>query len=209
MAKLQVNPTRMELLNLKKRVATAKRGHKLLKDKQDGLMQTFMKIIKEARSTRREVEKMLQKAFQAFIFASGMMYPEMLENALMYPSAKVSLKVKTKNVMSVHIPFFEPKLEGNIVNYGYNQTSGELDRALKIFQEVFLMMVKLAEIERQAELLAEETEKTRRRVNALEHRMIPDLVETLKFIQMKLAEAERSSITGVMKIKEMIEAQGT
>ena len=207
MAKLDVKPTRMELLNLKKRVKSAKRGHKLLKDKQDGLMKTFMEIIREAKSLRREVEEKLSKAFKNFMQASSMMMPEMLENALFYPSAKVELGVKTRNVMSVRIPYFDLKQKGDILNYGYLQTSAELDIALQAFQDVFPLLIKLAEIEKQAERLAAELETTRRRVNALEHRLIPDLTETVKFISMKLAEAERSTIVSVMRIKAMIEAQ--
>jgi len=207
MAKLDVKPTRMELLNLKKRLKSAERGHKLLKDKQDGLMKQFMDIIKEAKTMRREVEEKLGAAFKNFMFASSMMMPEMLETALLYPSAKVELEVETKNVMSVHIPYFSLKQEGDILNYGYLQTSGELDISLAAFQEVFPLLLKLAEIEKQAERLAAELETTRRRVNALEYNMIPDLKETLKFITMKLAETERSTIVGVMAIKAMIEAQ--
>lgn len=205
MAKLDVKPTRMELLNLKKRVKSAKRGHKLLKDKQDGLMKTFMEIIREAKTMRREMEDKLADAFKNFMFASSMMMPEILESALLYPSAKVELEVSTKNVMSVYIPFFDLKQEGDILNYGYLQTSGELDMALGAFQEVFPLMIKLAQIEKQAERLAAELETTRRRVNALEYRMIPDLEETVKFITMKLAETERSTIVSVMRIKAMIE----
>lgn len=207
MAKLNVKPTRMELLNLKKREKSAIRGHKLLKDKQDGLMQKFMEIIREAKSIRRQVEEKLGGAFKNFMQASSMMLPEILESALLYPSATVELEVDTKNVMSVHIPYFNLKQEGDILNYGYLQTSGELDIALTAFQEVFPLLIKLAEIEKQAERLAAELETTRRRVNALEHRMIPDLKETVKFITMKLAEAERSTIVSVMRIKSMIEAQ--
>ena len=209
MARLNVKPTRMELLNLKKRVKSAVRGHKLLKDKQDGLMKTFMEIIREAKTTRREIEARLGGAFKNFMQASSMMQPEMLEAALLYPSAKVELEVKTKNVMSVYIPFFKIKQEGDILNYGYLQTSGELDIALAAFQDVFPLLIKLAEIEKQAERLASELETTRRRVNALEYKMIPDLKETVKFIQMKLAESERSTIVGVMRIKAMIEAQAS
>ncbi len=207
MAKLDVKPTRMELLNLKKRLKSAKRGHKLLKDKQDGLMKTFMDIIREAKALRQEVEGKLGGAFKNFMFASSMMMPEMLEGALLYPSAKVDLEVTTKNVMSVHIPFFKIEQEGDILNYGYLQTSAELDIALSAFQDSFPLMIKLAEIEKQAERLAAELETTLRRVNALEYKMIPDIEETLKFITMKLAETERSTIVGVMAIKAMIEAQ--
>ena len=205
MAKLDINPTRMELLNLKKRVKSAVRGHKLLKDKQDGLMKTFMEVVREAKTLRREVEGKLGGAFKNFMFASSMMMPEKLEAALLYPSAKVELEVRTENVMSVHIPFFDLKQEGDILNYGYLQTSGELDIALAAFQDVFPMLIKLAAIEKQAERLAIELETTRRRVNALEYKMIPDLKETLKFIQMKLAEAERAGIVSVMRVKAMIE----
>ena len=207
MARLNVKPTRMELLTLKKRVKSAVRGHKLLKDKQDGLMTQFMKIIREAKELRREVEGKLSGAFKNFMQASSMMLPEMLESAFLYPSAKVELEVTTKNVMSVYIPYFDLKQEGDILSYGYLQTSGELDIALSAFQEVLPLLIKLAEIEKQAERLAAELETTRRRVNALEHRLIPDLKETVKFISMKLAEAERSTIVSVMRIKAMIEAQ--
>lgn len=208
MARLNVKPTRMELLNLKKRVKSAERGHKLLKDKQDGLMKTFMEIIREAKSTRREIEQKLGQAFNNFMQASSMMFPEMLESALLYPSAKVELEVKTRNVMSVYIPHFKLTQEGDILNYGYVHTSAELDMSLAAFQEVFPLMIKLAEIEKQAERLAAELETTRRRVNALEYKLIPDLHETVKFITMKLAENERSTVVSVMKIKAMIEAQG-
>ncbi|MFH1284846.1 MAG: V-type ATP synthase subunit D [Candidatus Peregrinibacteria bacterium] len=206
MAKLNTKPTRMELLNLKRRLKSAQRGHKLLKDKQDGLMQKFMEIIKEAKSLRREIEEKLSRAFKNFMQASSMMLPEMLESALLYPSAKTQLEVSTKNVMSVHIPYFKLHQEGDILNYGYLQTSAELDMALSAFQDVFPLLVKLAEIEKQAERLAAELETTRRRVNALEYKLIPDLKETVKFITMKLAESERSTIVGVMRIKAMIEA---
>jgi len=206
MAKLNINPTRMALLNLKKRVKSAKRGHKLLKDKQDGLMTKFMDIIKEAKTLRKEVELELSSAFKNFMQASSMMLPEFLESALLYPSAKTDLTISTKNVMSVHIPYFKLKQKGDILNYGYLQTSGELDIALSSFQKVLPLMIKLAEIEKQGERLAIELETTRRRVNALEHRLIPDLEETLKFITMKLAETERATKVSVMRVKAMIEA---
>ena len=205
MARLNIKPTRMELIKLKRGIKTAERGWKLLRDKQDGLMKTFMEVIREARSLRKEVEEKLSQAFKNFSQASALMYPEMLETALLYPSAKVSLDVEKRNVMSVYIPEFEVKKEGNILNYGLLQTSGELDMALAAFQEVFELMVKLAGIEKQAERLAEEIEKTRRRVNALEHVRIPNMKETSKFITMKLGEAERAGIIGVMVIKEGME----
>ena len=195
----------MELIKLKKQIKNAERGWKLLRDKQDGLMKTFMEVIRNARDLRKEVEGKLSQAFKNFAQASALMYPEMLETALLYPSAKVSLEVEKQNVMSVYIPKFKVKKEGNILNYGLLQTSGELDMALTLFQEVFELMVKLAEIEKQGERLAEELEKTRRRVNALEHVRIPNMKETSKFITMKLTEAERSAIISVMVIKEGME----
>lgn len=206
MARLNVKPTRMELLNLKKRYKSAKRGHKLLKDKQDGLMKTFMEIIREAKNLRQEVETLLSRSFKNFMQASSMMLPEIMESALLFPSAKVELEVETKNVMSVYIPYFNLKQEGDILNYGYLQTSAELDVALKTLQEIFPELIKLAEIEKQAEQLAAELEVTRRRVNALEYNMIPNLEETIKFITMKLAETERASKVGTMRVKAMIEA---
>ena len=207
MAILNVNPTRMALLGLKKKFKSAKRGHKLLKDKQDGLMQKFMEIIREARRIREDVEEKLGAAFKNFIRASSLMAEEFVEGALLYSTAKTELTVETKNVMSVRIPQFKLKTEGDVINYGYLQTSGELDISLQSFQDVFPLLIELAEIEKSAEALADEVEKTRRRVNALEYRMIPDLQDTIKFIQMKLGEMERGAIINTMVVKAKIEAQ--
>lgn len=207
MAKLNVKPTRMELIRLKRRIKTAQRGHKLLKDKQDGLMKKFMEIIREARNLRTKVEEKLARAFQNFMYASASMQPEMLQGALMFPEAKVSLSTTVQNVMSVRIPIFHLEKEGEIVNYGFTQTSGELDMALQAFSDVFEILIQLSEIEKQAELLAEETEKTRRRVNALEYTVVPNLKETMKFISMKLSEGERAAIISVMQIKAQMERE--
>ncbi len=207
MAILNVNATRMALLTLKKKIKSAKRGHKLLKDKQDGLMQKFMEIIREAQDIRVEVEDKLGAAFKNFIHASSLMEEEFLEGALLYTSAKTQLSVQTKNVMSVRIPQFKLETSGEVVNYSFLQTSGELDVALQSFQDVFPLLIKLAEIEKSAEALAEELEKTRRRVNALEYRMIPDLEDTIKFIQMKLGEMERGAVVNAMVVKAKIEAK--
>ena len=205
MAILNVNTTRMALLGLKKKIKSAKRGHKLLKDKQDGLMQKFMEIIREARRMREEVEEKLGTAFKNFVKASSLMPEEFLEGALLYSNAQMGLEVKTKNVMSVRIPQFKLQTKGNVVTYGFLQTSGELDMSLQAFQDVFPLLIQLAEIEKSAEAIADELEKTRRRVNALEYRMIPDLQDTIKFIQMKLDEMERSAITNTMRMKAQIE----
>ena len=207
MAILNINPTRMEMLGLKKKIKSAKRGHKLLKDKQDGLMQKFMEIIREAKRMREEVEEKLGAAFQNFIRAGSIMEEEFLEGALLFSTSKIELDVKTKNVMSVRIPQFKLKKEGEAINYGYLQTSGELDMALQSFQDVLPLLIELAEIEKSAEALADELEKTRRRVNALEYRMIPDLEDTIKFISMKLGEMERGAVVNTMIVKEKIAAQ--
>ncbi|MDH5597332.1 MAG: V-type ATP synthase subunit D [Candidatus Peregrinibacteria bacterium] len=208
MAILNINPTRMEMLGLKKKIKSAKRGHKLLKDKQDGLMQKFMEIIRKAKAMREEVEEKLGAAFQNFIRAGSIMEEEFLEGALLFSTATTELSVKTKNVMSVRIPQFTLKQGGEAINYGYLQTSGELDMALQSFQDVFPLLIELAEIEKSAEALADELEKTRRRVNALEYRMIPDLEDTIKFIKMKLGEMERGAVVNTMIVKEKIAAAG-
>jgi V/A-type H+/Na+-transporting ATPase subunit D len=206
MAILNINPTRMALLDLKKRVKSAERGHKLLKDKQDGLMKHFMEIVRDAKKLREEVEEMLGDAFKKFLIASAWMKEADLRNALSSPQAKLELSVKTKNVMSVRIPFFELKKEGEIKTYGYAGTNALLDEAIDALNEAFEILIQLAQIEKQAEALAIELETTRRRVNALEHKMIPDLKDTVKYIRLKLDEGERSAIIGTMKVKAQIEA---
>jgi len=205
MALLRVNPTRMALMDLKRRAKGAKRGHKLLKDKQDGLMQQFMSIIREAKTLREQVEEQLGTAFRSFLFASMWLSDAQLKNALSSPEAKISLDVQTKNVMSVRIPFFEIKKEGKIKNYGFVGTNALLDQSVEKFDELFEILIKLAQIEKQAESMAIELETTRRRVNALEYKMIPDMTETIKYITMKLDESERASIISTMKIKAEME----
>ncbi len=202
--KMAVNPTRMELLNLKKKIVTAKRGHKLLKEKRDGLMKQFLGIIKEARDLRETIEKKLGLAFKNFVFASAQMDKEMLEEALAIPETKISLQVETKNVMSVNVPVFKANVEGNFLSYGLGQTSLQLDESLKNFADVLADMIKLAQIEHSARLMAKEIEKTRRRVNALEYVFIPSMEETIKYITAKLNEQERGTITALMRVKEMI-----
>ena len=204
--KLNVNPTRMELLKLKRRLQTAERGYKLLKDKRDGLMKEFMVIIKEARDYRCKVEEKLGSAFLSFTFASADMRREMMEQALAMPSKKVSLEAKTKNVMSVNIPEFFYKEEGSHLCYSLLSTASDLDTSLATFSDTLADMVKLAGIEHSARLLAFEIEKTRRRVNALEYVFIPNIQETIKYIESKLAEQERGVLITLMKVKEKITA---
>lgn len=211
MARLNVNPTRMELLQLKKKLVTAKRGHKLLKEKRDGLMKEFLKIIKEAKSLREKIDLELNRAFRDFIFASADMRPEVMEEALSYPAQEIILEAFTKNAMSVEIPAFKYHTKGTITGkekeflcYSLASTHSGLDNSLKIFSQTLHDMIKLAEIEHGASLLAAEIEKTRRRVNALEHVFIPNTEETIKYISAKLNEEERSSITSLMRVKEII-----
>lgn len=210
MAKLNVNPTRMSLSILKTRLSTAKRGHKLLKDKQDELMRIFIDMIRKNKTLRVKVEKALSHSFKSFLLASAVMSPEFLESALSFPKEKIRIDLKLKNVMSVNIPkmvFQREDKEGGMFPYGFVQTSSQLDDAIVELREVMNQLLELAEIEKACQLMADEIEKTRRRVNALEYRTIPDLNETIKFIRMKLDENERSTITRLMKVKDIIAKQ--
>lgn len=197
----------MALMDLKRRTKSAQRGHKLLKDKQDGLMQEFLTVIRSAKELRSKVEGEIGQAFHQFLLASAWLTDAQLENALSSPEAKISLEVETKNVMSVRIPFFTIRKEGNPRAYGFSGTNALLDEAVTKFDELFETLIELAQIEKQAESLAIELETTRRRVNALEHKMIPDLLETVKYITMKLDESERSGIIATMRIKASLEEQ--
>lgn len=210
MAKLNVNPTRMELTRLKGRLKTAKRGHKLLKDKQDELMKKFIDYVKRNMELRLDVEKELTIAFKNFLIARAVMSSEVLEEAIMYPTQKINLEMSTRNIMSVNSPIFnlvkeENKEVSSIYPYGFAATSGELDGAIYSLKVVFDKLIELAQVEKTCQLMADEIEKTRRRVNALEYVMIPQLIETVKYITMKLDENERGSRVRLMKVKDMIE----
>ena len=206
-----INPTRMELTRLKGRLKTAIRGHKLLKDKRDELMKQFMDVVRENRSVRLEVEDALMRAHSAFTVASALMSPETLEQSLLYPKQSVELGMTFRNIMSVNVPTYEFQTKSDntseIYPYGFATTSGELDDAVKALADAFDGMLRLAQIEKTSQLLAEEIEKTRRRVNALEYVKIPEMQETIKFITMKLSENERSATVRLMKVKDMILAQ--
>ena len=215
MAKLNVNPTRMELSNLKARLATASRGHKLLKDKQDELMRRFIELIKKNKALRLEVEKELESAFKEFLQASAVMSPEMMEEAVAIAIEEITVDIKKKNIMSVNVPLmsFERQSQenyksdspqGNIFPYGLAQTSSELDDAIIKLNNIMPKLLELAEIEKACQLMADEIEGTRRRVNALEYRTIPDLEETIRYIRLKLDENERATITRLMKTKDII-----
>ena len=210
MARLNVNPTRMELTKLKKRLGTATRGHKLLKDKQDELMRRFIDLIKHNNELRKRVEEELQNAFKDFVMASALMSSEFLEEAIAYPKESISVEVETKNLMSVNVPVmkFKRKLEddpGSIYPYGFASTSGELDGAIETLYTILPELLELAEVEKSCQLMADEIEKTRRTVNALEYMTIPQLKQTIKYIKMKLSENERSALTRLMKVKSMME----
>jgi len=207
MAIQKVSPTRIALLTLKKELKTAKKGHKLLKDKRDGLIKTFMKVIYEARDVRMSVEERLGSAFDSYTRASAMTNTASLDTAFLTPNAQINLNVKVKNVMSVKIPQFEISKSGSAFSYGMLETTGDLDNAMIKFDEVFVDILKLAELEKTAENLAEEIEKTRRRVSALENVRIPNLQDTIKFITMQLDERNRDAVVSTMRVKAMIVAK--
>lgn len=208
MAVTQTTPTRMELTRLKKKLVTAVRGHKLLKDKRDELMRQFLDLAKENMELRKAVEKGIRKANANFVTAKASMPEEVLHTALMAPKQEVYLEAERKNVMSVEIPVFEYRTRtadpNDIYSYGFAFTSGDLDDAVRSLADVLPQMLELAEKEKACQLLAAEIEKTRRRVNALEHVMIPETQESIRYITMKLDENERSSQIRLLKVKDMM-----
>lgn len=211
MARLNVNATRSVLADLKERLETSKSGHKLLKDKQDELMRRFINLARDNREIRSRVEDELKESFQAFSMASAVMSPEMLENALMSSKQTLLVDVEETNVMGVRIPDFtfhrsgeDQDGEGTNYPYGFAQTSAELDVALDGLNKVMDSLLELTEIEKGSQLMANEIESTRRRVNALEYRTIPDLEETIDYIEMKLEEEDRATISRLLKVKDLI-----
>lgn len=208
MAKKQVNPTRMELTRLKRKLVTATRGHKLLKDKRDELMRQFLDLVRENKTLREQVEAGIHAANKNFVMARAGMSDEGLNVALMAPMQEVTLEASVKNVMSVEIPVFTYKTRSsdanNIYSYGFAFTSSDLDGSVKSLADVLPDLLRLAEVEKSCQLMAVEIEKTRRRVNALEHVMIPQMKESIKYITMKLDENERSTQIRLMKVKDMM-----
>ena len=208
MANITIIPTRMELTRLKGKLKTAQRGHKLLKDKRDELMKQFLDTVREVRALRAEVEEELMTVHKSFTVASALMSSEALEQALLYPKQSVELTQTSKNIMSVNVPVYhfrtQTRSDSDIYPYGFAATSGELDTAVEALGHVFQKMLKLAEIEKSAQLMAEEIEKTRRRVNALEYVMIPDTQEAIRYINMKLDENDRATTIRLMKVKDML-----
>ncbi|MDD3362032.1 MAG: V-type ATP synthase subunit D [Hespellia sp.] len=208
MAATVVNPTRMELTRLKKKRLTAIRGHKLLKDKRDELMRQYLDLVRENMELRKTVEAGILSANKNFVIAKAGMSEAALNTALMAPKQEVNLSVGEKNVMSVDIPTFDYQTrtadENDIYSYGFAFTSSDLDGAVKSLADILPQMLKLAETEKACQLMASEIEKTRRRVNALEHVIIPDAETNIKYITMKLGENERSSQVRLMKVKDMM-----
>ncbi len=211
MAVLNVNPTRMELTNLKRKLVTAQRGHKLLKDKRDELMRRFLDLVRENKELRRKVEEGIARANAHMAVARSVMSDNTIDVALMLPTQSMELDISEQNVMSVMIPKYDVKMktakEDDIYSYGYAFTSDDLDVAVKSLSDIMPLMIRLAEVEKSCQMMADEIEKTRRRVNALEHVMIPQYQETIKYITMKLDENERSTTTRLMKVKDMMLAQ--
>ena len=208
MPAVHVNPTRQELTRLKNRLRTSVRGHKLLKDKRDELMKQFLEVVRENRALRAKVEAALMQAHGSFTVASALMSTEMLQQSLLYPKQSVELTMSFQNVMSVNVPKYHFKTRdaqpGDVYPYGFAATSGALDDAVDALSGVFQDMLRLAEMEKTSQLLAEEIEKTRRRVNALEYVKIPQMEEAIKYISMKLDENERSATIRLMKVKDML-----
>ncbi len=208
MARLNVKPTRMELSNLKSRLVLSTRGHKLLKDKQDELMRQFISLIRENNVLRDEVEKELTQAMQSFVVAKSLLNEAFIEELFAVPSTAVALDIQEKNIMSVVVPQMNFSIvdegdKSSDLQYGYLNSNSELDDSIRSIEESLPKLLKLTEIEKTCQLLADEIEKTRRRVNALEYNMIPQLEETIRYIQMKLEENERSGIVRMMKVKDM------
>ncbi|MGO4961525.1 V-type ATP synthase subunit D [Jeotgalibaca porci] len=207
MARLNVKPTRMELATLKERLELSTRGHKLLKDKQDELMRRFILLIKKNNRLRDEVEAELIESMKEFVVAKSLINESFIEELFVGTETNVELSIQEKNVMSVIVPEMNFNVKeaevSSDVQYGYLNSSSEMDDAIERIEDVLPKLLELSEIEKTCQLMADEIEKTRRRVNALEYRMIPQLQETIRYIQMKLEENERSAIVRMMKVKDM------
>lgn len=201
---LNVSATRMELQRLRKRLNLARRGHKLLKDKRDELMRQWLGVIDEVKILRASIEKEFQSILERFVLAKAGAGSHQTEQELLLPSKKISISVREKNIMGVRVPVYTREVSENIIPYGYINTSGDMDIALNDFEKFIDNLLNLAEKEKMLQLMALEIEETRRRVNALEYKLIPGIAETIKFIIMKLDENERSNTVRLMRVKEII-----
>lgn len=196
----------MELSRLKKRLETAQRGHKLLKDKRDEMVRRFMLLIRKNQDLRKAIDDRLAQAASRFSIAQAILGAEQVNEALLCPAREAQIEVSKQTIMNVDVPKIDFKIneENNDLPYGFAFTTGELDQSVLDMADLLPDLIKLAEIEKTCNMLADEIEKTRRRVNALEHIMIPEMEETIKYIQMKLEDNERSNITRLMKVKDMV-----
>lgn len=201
---LNVNPTRMELLRIRKRLKIAERGHKLLKDKRDELLRQLLSMIEEVKSLRIGIENEFQSILEGFMLAKAKMGPFQTEQALISPVKEINVSIKEKNIISVRVPVFEKEVSGEMIPYGFLNTSGETDVSLIKFEKFLESLFNLAEKEKAVHLLANQLEETRRRVNALEYKLMPDLDETINYITMKLEETERASTVRLMKVKDIV-----
>lgn len=199
-----VNATRMELLRLKKRLNLAWRGHKLLKDKRDELMRQLLEVIDEVKELRLSIEKEFQSIVERFVLARASIGPYQVEQELLLPVKKISVSISKRNIIGVHVPVYAKEVSGDIIPYGYMNTSGEMDIALNDFDKSIENLLDLAEKEKAVQLMAMEIEETRRRVNVLEYKLIPSIIETIRFITMKLDETERSNTVRLMKVKDIV-----
>lgn len=199
-----VNATRMELLRLKKRLNLAWRGHKLLKDKRDELMRQLLEVIDEVKELRLSIEKEFQSIVERFVLARASMGPYQVEQELLLPVKKISVSISKRNIIGVHVPVYAKEVSGDIIPYGYMNTSGEMDIALNDFDKSIENLLDLAEKEKAVQLMAMEIEETRRRVNVLEYKLIPSIIETIRFITMKLDEIERSNTVRLMKVRDIV-----
>jgi len=204
---LKVNPNRMELMKLKKRVKLASKGHKLLKDKQEQLIRSFFEIVKENKELRKKIELELIKAYQSFLVAKAVMGEETLEAAILIPTVSPKVEYGQKQIMNLKVPTFKVEIEGDPLCYGLAGSSVELDNSVQVFAKIMNQLLLLAEKEKAITELANEIINTRRRVNALEYILIPNLKETIKYISSKLGEMERSNISRLMKIKNMVSTE--
>jgi V/A-type H+-transporting ATPase subunit D len=200
---LRVNPNRMELLKLRRRLQLARRGHKLLKDKQEELMRRFMALVGDSRKQREQVEEELQKAYRSFFSARLEIYQPEMEEALKFTQRHVEIKTRVEPIMNLRVPHFQVETGGDF-GYGFLDSTGDLDRCMKILTALMPRLVQMAQVEKHVSMLADELERTRRRVNALEHILIPSLEETIRYISDKLSELERGNITRLMKVKDIV-----
>lgn len=200
----QVNATRMEMLQLRRRVGLAARGHRLLSEKRDEISRQLVQIARTLKDLRKKVELELLETTRRFMMARASMEPENIRAAMEIPTQKFSLAISFAAIMSVKVPRLAKEIEGDIMCYGFATTSGELDIALRALERAFDNLIELAEAEKQAQLLATELQTTRRRVNVLEHVVIPELKDTIRYINSKLGEAERDNISRLMIIADII-----